>query len=365
MCAASIFTQDSRALVGSESVVVSTQTDSECETTLPSLMRNELVMSSSPGDHSSSLIAPIHGSCTSILACLLPNRPTISSPSLRPRGNKRVDGSVSLLYKYSRLPADDSIVLLCSSSFRFDSDETHLTRQIHGINLLPHSEFAGISYNSQDQDSLDIIDSSGAGLNILERLHLQLGHMSIQSIKNGVKNNLFKNCSTSYSQIKHLHMRLCYGCKFGSMKAKPMGPITGHEYEPLQYLGTDYKGPFSIPTVHGNTGFYLITDHNSGAVWSYPCKDKGEEVLFETLQNFLTFTVEASGRRTRIIHCDADSVELGDKITKFLNVRGIDRHVSAPYTPNQNGLIERAMQKVLDKARILLLTARAPKKYWD
>ncbi len=59
---ASIFTQDSRALVGSESVVVSIQTDSVCETITPSLMRNELVLSSSPGDHSSSLTAPIHGS---------------------------------------------------------------------------------------------------------------------------------------------------------------------------------------------------------------------------------------------------------------------------------------------------------------
>ncbi len=63
----------------------------------------------------------------------------------------------------------------------------YVTRQIDGINLLSHSEFVGISYNSQDQEPLDIIDFSGAGLNILERLHLQLGHMSVQSIKNGVK----------------------------------------------------------------------------------------------------------------------------------------------------------------------------------
>ena len=126
----------------------------------------------------------------------------------------------------------------------------------------------------------------------------------------------------------------------------------------------DYKGPFSR-SVHGNTGFYLITDHNSGAVWSHPCKDKGENVLFDILQNFLFATVGATQFKTSILHCDADSVELGEKITKYLIEKDIARRVSTPYTPYQNGLVERAMQKVLDKARTLLLSTSAPRHYWD
>ncbi len=115
----------------------------------------------------------------------------------------------------------EPIVLLCSSSFRFGSDETHLTEQIDGIISYPE-EFVFVGSNSQDSDVSDIVDSCGAGLNLLERLHLQLGHMPAQQIKNAIKYNLFKNCHVSFNQIKHLDMRLCYGCKFGSMKAKPM-----------------------------------------------------------------------------------------------------------------------------------------------
>ena len=83
------------------------------------------------------------------------------------------------------------------------------------------------------------------------------------------------------------------------------------------------------------------------------------------IDNFLTFTVNRMGKHVSIMHCDADTVELGDKITRYLNKKGIDRHVSTPFTPHQNGLVERAMQRVLDKTRTLLYTGRVPKKYWD
>ena len=106
---------------------------------------------------------------------------------------------------------------------------------------------------------------------------------------------------------------MCYGCHFGRMKAQKVKPVTGHNYDLLEYIGVDYKNPFNIRTVHGNTGFYLITDHNSGAIWSHPCKSKDEETLFEILDNFLTFTVNRMGKHVSIMHCDADTVELGDK----------------------------------------------------
>eukprot|EP01034_Spumella_vulgaris_P047557 gene47557-biopygen38308 len=40
-------------------------------------------------------------------------------------------------------------------------------------------------------------------------------------------------------------------------------------------------------------------------------------------------------------------------------------HVSTPHIHSQNGQIERAMQTMLDKTRVLLLSGGAPLKYWD
>eukprot|EP01034_Spumella_vulgaris_P032761 gene32761-biopygen27921 len=189
--------------------------------------------------------------------------------------------------------------------------------------------------------------------------------MSEKNIKDGIKHGLFQGCP-SYNQVKDLKMRLCYGCQMGRMRAQWMKPVTGNKYDPLEYIAVDYKGPFSEHSVHHNTGFYLITDHESSAVWAYPCHNKGEEVLHTVLLTFLAYAAqEFPAFKIKTLHCDYDRVELGNRITTFLRERNVLLRASAPYAHHQNGLVERAVQKLLDKARTMLVTGRAPKIYWD
>eukprot|EP01034_Spumella_vulgaris_P047204 gene47204-biopygen426 len=135
-------------------------------------------------------------------------------------------------------------------------------------------------------------------------------------------------------------------------------------YQPLECIAVDFKGPFSTLTFHYNRGFYLISDHRSGAVWSYPCKNKNEETLHTILEHFFSMINEYPFS-VRIFHCDDDSVENGGLITDYVQGLGIRMHVSAPHVHHQNGQIERAMQTTLDKARTLIIGGGAPRKFWD
>jgi len=72
-----------------------------------------------------------------------------------------------------------------------------------------------------------------------------------------------------------------------------------------------------------------------------------------------------SGRITRYIHFDYDSVETGGLIMEYLRELRIAPRVSAPHCHHQNGYIERAVQTILDRARTLIIAGRAPLKYWD
>jgi len=149
------------------------------------------------------------------------------------------------------------------------------------------------------------------------------------------------------------------------MKAQDLDGLTGKVYQPLECISTDYKGPFSVQSVHHHTGFYLIADRGSGAMWSYPCPNKGEDVLSDILRSFHDSVMVPSGLPTRYIHFDYDSVETGGLITSLLKEFKIAPRVSAPYCHHQNGHIERAVQTVLDRARTLLVAARAPTKFWN
>jgi hypothetical protein len=140
------------------------------------------------------------------------------------------------------------------------------------------------------------------------------------------------------------------------MRAAPVKPPTGKEFAPLECIAVDYKGPILTQSVHHCTGFYLISDHKTGGVWSYPCVNKGEDTLCDLLSSFFNFTVEPSKFESIIFHCDRDTVILGGKVSDYIKSRKLDLRASTPYAHHQNGQVERAMQTVLDKTRTLMAT---------
>ncbi len=136
--------------------------------------------------------------------------------------------------------------------------------------------------------------------------------------------------------------------------------LTGKEYLPLKCLAVDYKGPLGSRSTRHHTGFYLVSDHSSGGVWSYPCVNKDEDTLFHIMETFFKNTVDRTLFIPHIMHCDRDSVITGGLIHKYILDRGMVMHASTPFLHHQNGQVERAMQTVLDKTRTLLYTSQAP-----
>eukprot|EP01034_Spumella_vulgaris_P032431 gene32431-biopygen27626 len=204
------------------------------------------------------------------------------------------------------------------------------------------------------------------GLSALDILHLRWGHMSENNIKYAVRKHLYESCPVTYEQIKDLKLRLCASCKMGTMKAFARNKLRPKDrYEIMECLAVDYKGPFSTHTVHHCSGFYLISDHRSQAVWVYPCQDKSEDTLYKIMESFFDLIKMLPCPHPRILHCDDDSVETGGLISRYVRAQGLEMHVSTPHIHSQNGQIERAMQSMLDKTRVLLIAGGAPLKYWD
>ncbi len=151
-------------------------------------------------------------------------------------------------------------------------------------------------------------------------------------IKYAVREGLYEDCPFSYEQIKELHLRTCYDCKMSNMSAFSRMRHHNHlRYAPMEYIGVDYKGPFSTMSAHHCNGFYLLSDHRSGAFWSYPCRGKGEDILHEILKHFFSLTKQYACKPPRILHCDDDSVETGGLISDFILEKGVNMHVSPPH----------------------------------
>lgn len=199
----------------------------------------------------------------------------------------------------------------------------------------------------------------------LEILHKRFGHASEGVIRRALQNKNFADCEFSYEDVKDSKLKFCPSCFEGKMKAFS-SPDTDrrNELQLFEKMAIDYKGKFRTPSVHGHTGFYLVSDYASRYVFAFPCKSKGEETLMPILEEYKSFAAQAE-RKIKILQCDFDSVLLSNKVGGWLKDNGIRLQTSAPYVHWQNGFIESSIGKVMDKARAMMASGCVPRCYWN
>jgi transposase InsO family protein len=53
------------------------------------------------------------------------------------------------------------------------------------------------------------------------------------------------------------------------------------------------------------------------------------------------------------------------QVEEFLEEEGIRHEFSAPYTPQQNGVVERKNRMLIDMARTMLREYKTPERFWS
>ena len=75
--------------------------------------------------------------------------------------------------------------------------------------------------------------------------------------------------------------------------------------------------------------------------------------------------VETQSRyKMQVISSDNGTKYTSEKFNKFSEDAGIEHQLTAPYTPQQNGVVERKNRTIMEMARCLLHDKGLPKKFW-
>lgn len=205
--------------------------------------------------------------------------------------------------------------------------------------------------------------STEYGLNPLEVLHRQWGHLGEANIKRALKNKMVKGCKYTYEDVKDLEMRVCYDCLRGRMKARPSNPVTDHDWAPLQKIAIDFKGYFKKRSHRGYKGFMLLVDYNTNYLYADLVKKKSEHV--RVLADFMRKVVKPSGKIWDTLQSDAESIFNCAAVNNWLRKHDIKSQFSVPYQHWQNGQVEVYIGIVMDKCRILMCSYNVPGKYWE
>jgi transposase InsO family protein len=90
-----------------------------------------------------------------------------------------------------------------------------------------------------------------------------------------------------------------------------------------------------------------------------------ENRVLDKVKEWKAWTELESERKLKIIWSDIGGEFTSAHFEQFLGAGGVQHQKTAPYTPQQNGVIERANRTHVERARSMLSQAEMPKSFWS
>ncbi|XP_062224419.1 uncharacterized protein LOC133922912 [Phragmites australis] len=82
------------------------------------------------------------------------------------------------------------------------------------------------------------------------------------------------------------------------------------------------------------------------------------------IKNFQASVETETGRKLHVLRTDIGGEFASAEFAEYCAGRGVQHHLSAPYSPQQNGVVERRNQMVLAMVRSLLKSCGVPATFW-
>ena len=152
----------------------------------------------------------------------------------------------------------------------------------------------------------------------------------------------------------------CTICPLAKQRSLPFVSGPKLSVNPFDLIHIDIWGPFSVESIEGFKYFLTIVDDCTRVTWLYMLRNKSDvKTVFPT---FLTHVETQFKTIVKKVRSD-NAPELAFK-DLFLS-KGIIHQFSCAYTPQQNSIVERKHQHLLNVARALLFQSNVPLAYWS
>ncbi|KAF5754617.1 putative RNA-directed DNA polymerase [Helianthus annuus] len=239
------------------------------------------------------------------------------------------DNNVNVVFK------EDSCVLQDSKSRRI---------------LMTGSQDSGLYFVGKYGNSVNVCFNSFVKSGLW---HSRLGHPSDQVL--AVLKDKFG--------VKSVDHGLCDVCHRAKQVRVPF-PLSEHKTKAIgELVHLDIWGPYKVTSYEGYKYFLTIVDDFSRTVWCYLLANKTE--VFENLCSFYELVLTQFEKKIKMFRSDNGTEFVNNQMSVFCKNKGILHQTSCPYTPQQNGVVERKHRHLLNTARALMFQSSLPLRYWS
>lgn len=159
----------------------------------------------------------------------------------------------------------------------------------------------------------------------------------------------------------------CDTCAITKAARKPFPPKASRRAtRPLELVHADLAGPFEQSLSSGFQYYLLVVDDFSRLRWVKCMRSKAETLAY--LMEYVAWANNQhsdSGYRVKALRSDNGGEFTSNALTAFLVKEGITHELTTAYTPQQNGVVERANRTVMESARSMRRAANLPLSYWS
>jgi transposase InsO family protein len=131
---------------------------------------------------------------------------------------------------------------------------------------------------------------------------------------------------------------------------------------PIEMLHMHLSGPIDYISIGGNKYDLVIIDDYSRFTWVFYLQDKGETQ--EVLKKFLKRAQNKFDAKFKKIRSDNDTEFKSTQIEDYLDEEGLKHEFLAPYTPQQNGVVERKNMTLIEMTRTILDEYKTSNRFW-
>jgi transposase InsO family protein len=189
--------------------------------------------------------------------------------------------------------------------------------------------------------------------------HRRLAHVGMKNIHKLLKGEHILGLTNVHFEKD----RICSACQAGKQVGvrHPQKNIMTTD-RPLELLHMDLFGLIAYISIGRSKYCLVIVDNYSCFTWVFFLQEKSQTQ--ETLKRFLRRAQNEFGLRIKKIRSDNGTEFKNSQIEGFLAEEGIKHEFSSPYTPQQNGVVERKHRTLLDMARTMLDEYKTSDRFW-
>ncbi|CAK9800989.1 Copia protein [Anthophora plagiata] len=157
---------------------------------------------------------------------------------------------------------------------------------------------------------------------------------------------------------------LCEACINGKQARLPFEKAKDkiHIKRPLFIVHSDVCGPITPSTINEKNYFVLFVDEFTHYCVTYLITYKSD--VFSVFQDFVAKSEAHFNLKIVNLYCDNGREYLSNEMKDYCVQRGISFHLTVPRTPQLNGVSERMVRTITEKARTMISGASLDKVFW-